>query len=467
MWELLFFSGLTVLYGTGIAWSLVRLKRKRLQTWQDAARSCGLQVEEVSGASAGWLKARAGPLAVRIEDSRTNDYGCRIVVTAPGPPGFPGVRIRRESQRFGAHEIEIGDEPFDQAFYIVGPMRLLFALLDAATRHLLISVNAESRLLEIVDGELRSGTFDSRVADLLPLLLEIGRRFAEPLDVAQRLAENARRDPDAEVRLRNLRLLVRELPGDPGAVAALRTAGADPSPQVRLWAAKELGAEGRGVLVELAESTSDDAVSAQAVSILDRELPFDRATTLLNVALRRRRMLTARACLEVLGRNGGAAAIPLLEKVLAREHGELAAAAAQALGSTGSPAVEAPLLLALSQALEQEQTDIQVAAANALARAGTVAAVLPLKEAAERSSHHPEVRKATRQAIAEIQSRRQGASPGQLSLAGAEAGQLSLAPTAAGQLSLATDPAGELSLPAAEPGQLSLGGGEPRGPRGE
>ncbi len=74
-------------------------------------------------------------------------------------------------------------------------------------------------------------------------------------------------------------------------------------------------------------------------------------------------------------------------------------------------------------------------------------AVLPLKEAHERSSWlNIDFRQATRQAIAEIQSRIQGASPGQLSLAGAEAGQLSLAQTEAGQLSLTEDPAGQLSL---------------------
>ncbi|MES1211295.1 MAG: hypothetical protein ABUL63_03065, partial [Acidobacteriota bacterium] len=81
-------------------------------------------------------------------------------------------------------------------------------------------------------------------------------------------------------------------------------------------------------------------------------------------------------------------------------------------------------------------------------------AVLPLKEAAEgfgRSSRGPELRKAARQAVAEIQGRLQGASgatPGQLSLADAEAGQLSLAQADTGQLSLAADdPAGQLSLP--------------------
>ena len=101
-----------------------------------------------------------------------------------------------------------------------------------------------------------------------------------------------------------------------------------------------------------------------------------------------------------------------------------------------------------------------MAAASALGRVGSSAAVLPLKEAAESFSHDPELRRATRQAIAGIQSRVQGASPGQLSLAGAEAGQLSLAEAEAGQLSLAADPAGQVSLATAEPGQLSLSGDE-------
>ena len=99
------------------------------------------------------------------------------------------------------------------------------------------------------------------------------------------------------------------------------------------------------------------------------------------------------------------------------------------------------------RALERDKSVIQVAAANALARVGTAAAVLPLKETAERSRLDPDLFRATRQAIAEIQSRLQGASPGQLSLAGADVGQLSLAQAEAGQLSLAADPGGQLSLP--------------------
>ena len=75
----------------------------------------------------------------------------------------------------------------------------------------------------------------------------------------------------------------------------------------------------------------------------------------------------------------------------------------------------------------------------------------PLKEAAERSWIDLGLRAAARQAIAEIQSRLEGASPGQLSLTEAEAGQLSLARDEAGQLSLSQkEPQEELPTKAHE-----------------
>ncbi len=446
MWELLF--SLPARYGIGIAESLLKTRRRRLRSWQEAATACGLQIEELSRSHALrlWLKAREGQLKVRIEQPLKRSKGCRIVIAAPGPRGFFGVRIRPEPERSGGHKIEIGDGPFDAEFYISGQIPLLFALLDQETRNLLIRVSALSQTPEVVYGELRVTTADHRIAGLLPLLLDLGRRFAQPLDIAQRLAENARRDPDAEVRLRTVLVLAREFPGAPAALAALRTACADASPRVRLWAAKELGVEGHEILLELAENAEDDLISAQAVSLLGQDLPIERTRTLLLQALRRRRHRTARVCLETLGRSTAVEDLDILVEVMAREQGDLAPVAATSLGAIGSPAAEPPLI----RALQSEDLDLQTAAANALARLGTVAAVPPLKEVADRSAQEPDLFKATRQAIASIQSRLPGASPGQLSLASTEAGQLSLAQIEAGQL----------SLPAEESGQLSLSDGE-------
>ncbi|MFY9821795.1 MAG: HEAT repeat domain-containing protein [Thermoanaerobaculia bacterium] len=355
---------------------------------------------------------------MRIESARNLEYSIQVAVVVSGLPGFSDVRIRRELRNPlpWVREIEVGDEPFDSTFYIGGPMRLVCALLDAETRRLLVGVNAECRL-ELVGGELQAETSDMQLSHVLPRLVDLGRRFSQSRDVARRLTRNARRDPAAGVRLQNLLLLVRESPGNPSVVKALRRACSDSSPKIRLWAARELGAEGRDALMQLAGSEEDEDCSAQAVSALGLELPFERTNAILVQALRGRHIQTARACLEALGRSGAAAA------------------------------AEPPLI----QALQHENAEVQVAAANGLGRLGSATAVLPLKEAAARSPRDQEIGRATRQAIAEIQSRLQGASRGQLSLAEAKVGQLSLAQAEAGQLSLATDPAGQLSLPPGEP----------------
>ena len=284
-------------------------------------------------------------------------------------------------------------------------------------------------------------------SDLLPLLLEIRKRFAQPVAVPARLAANAHQDPEPGVRLKNLLVLIHELPNDPATAEALRKACSDPAPAIRLRAARELRAESRGVRLELAEELKDDAVSAEAIALLARELPFERARDILDRALSLRHLRTAHACLEAIGRGRDSAAVGVLEKVLEAEASELAPIAAWALGATGSPAAEPPLLLAL----QRDEAALRVAAADALSRVGSVAAVLPLKEIADRFLIG-DLRKAALRSIDRIQSRAKGASPGQLSLAGAEEGQLSLASDPAGQLSISDDSPDAAPETAANPG---------------
>jgi hypothetical protein len=83
------------------------------------------------------------------------------------------------------------------------------------------------------------------------------------------------------------------------------------------------------------------------------------------------------------------------------------------------------------------------AIAEALGRVGTAAAVVPLRTMASRYPYDLGLRRASRQAIAEIQSRLTGATPGQLALADGDAGQLSLADEGLeGQVSLAAESEG-------------------------
>ena len=426
---------LVIAFGGTAIWLAMMQRRRRMRGWVDAAALCGLQIVEYPEGLKPTLKARAGQVSVRIETFGDKGHSTRIVIDAPAPPDFHSVKIHPETVFKFGKEAEVGDRMFDETFFLEGPPRLVFALLDAETRRLMSELKEKSQFA-IASGELRAiVSGDEKVPPVLRLLLALGKRLAPPFNAVQRLVENAGQDPDPGVRLQNLLLLIRELSWSPETDGALRRACSDPVPEIRLRAAKQLGAEGRNVLLELVEKLEDDAVGAEALAVLERELPFERVDAILDLALRRRRLQTARLCLEALGRHG-AAAVGKLAKVLEREYGELAPVAADALGATGSPAAEPSLI----QALQREEPELRVAAANALGRVGSAAAVLPLKEMADRFLLG-ETRRAARQAVAEIQSRVQGASPGQLSLAGGEAGQLSLATDPAGQLSLGEDAA--------------------------
>lgn len=370
-----------------------------LRLWHQAMALCRVTPQKSSGIWT-WrakLTARLGPLEVRITGAGGDSEQSKVVIK--GPEGFSSLKLRR---RVLKHEIEVGDEEFDDAFFVDGPLRTVCARLDARMRRLLLRANADCNPLNIGDGRLSVEVPEEKLSRLLPLLLDIGRQLAQPINMERQIAENVLQDPEDGVRLVNLLFLVRERPGDPETLRVLRAACSDASPQVRLRAAIELGDEGRKILQNLAEDSQDDASSAQAVTHLAGRLSFERLSSILSDSLSKGLSQRARA-------------------------------AAVALGTTGEPAAEAPLL----QALQSENGALREAAASALGQVGTAAAVPLLQEAAERSLFDLALRRAARQAITEIQARLQGASPGQLSLAEAEAGQLSLAQFEAGQLSLA------------------------------
>jgi hypothetical protein len=422
-------------------------RRAQLRAWRQAAQRAGLTgVEEAEGGifEGAFLRGRSGELVVRLEGYRRGKYvhGTKIVITGLGH-GAGGLSLRHEGlstaieKRFiGEREIEVGDPSFDAEYYVQGRAPLAVALLDPETRRGVAglmrgrvsipggpSIDVGPSLSDgVLEVQIKESGFTGnreRIPQILVAVLEVARRLVAPPDVAARIASNLRTEPEAGARLRGLLTLAREFPSHPATREALLAALQDASEEVRLRAGMALGEDGRGTLLGLVEGTgTEDSCAARAIAALGESLPAERAEAALRRALGGAgRPQTARACLEALALRGNAEAEGLMLEALRHDEGPVAVAAARALGRTG-----------------------------------TVAAVPALREAAETGG---DMRRAARQAIAEIQARLTGAEPGQLTLAGGEAGALSLADEAGepGRLSLAEEEA--TASPKAKRGQVS------------
>jgi HEAT repeat protein len=437
----------------------------------EAARQVGL-VETERGVDS--VDARAPGLHIRISRYVEQETaGTRVQLWGPGLG--PGLTLRREGDSFlgrrDPKEIEIGDSAFDRAVAIQGSPALALALLDPDMRRAVAGL-VQGRL-ELrghrplwISGRLAAGVLRVDLPDRVPHLrlpagsggdlaqagavyldgpstlpavlraaVEVARRLSSPENLAQRLAANFKTEPEAGVRRKLVATLLREFPEAEVTTATLRGGLQDPDADVRVRAATLLGKEGHEVLLGVARGEgAEDATTARAVAALGDSLSLAEVRELLRNALRTRRFLAAKACLEALGRLGGPDAVQALGKVLLVEGDELGATAATALAATGDATAEAPLL----RALDRGPAEVKRAAAAALGRVGTRDAVQPLREA-ERDGA---LRGTARQAIAEIHARLAGAAQGQLSLAEGEAGRLSIADDEAGQLSLADEKPG-------------------------
>ena len=326
----------------------------------------------------------------------------------------PTFKLRTTGRTTG--DVEVGHLGFDDQFHVQGATAMVRARLDGPTREALLELvrgPLREGQLTVADGQLRavvpqgvrvslSDPFDEAV----PLLGQVARRLAEPIDVIAELAQNARRDPVSGVRVQCLRTLLREYPQHASVVnPLLRDAAEDADAEVRLEAAIALGPEGAAVLHALvADAAVEDDLAARAAEALGPRMDADvaRATLRREMAAsstRIRRAAVARACTVALG-----------------EHGD--------------PQDET---LLLTIAVEERDEALRLAAVRALGRLGSARAVPALAELA--GSGSPQLRRAGREAIATIQSRLQGATPGQLSLDPGAAGQVALADDAAGRVS--------------------------------
>lgn len=445
-----------------VAWATRNETARVLRESAGRAGVTGLE----SRTSLGLEQAVTGSLdGFRVElesyDANGGVSGTRIVVRGMGHGPF-GLTVGPESvgkafeRIFDGGEIELGDPAFDAIAHVHGDPSIARAVLGipgrkglaellrgrlglpgggGETLEVSASLAGDALTVEIAH-EAKQGTAFLPAA--LGALAALAKDLVLSGDAPARIAASLPTEEPAGVRLGHVKLLAREFPDLAATRDALRAACRDADARVRLEAGEALGEEGRETLLGVA--TAEDAReedATRAVETLGRRLPPAEGARLLSSALGAGRLRLARACATALGLAEGVApgseAAAALERALLSPVGEVAAAAARSLASVSLVSSETGLVGALGHA----EADVRLAAAEALGRVGTTAAVVPLKECGAAYAFDLSLRRATRRAIGEIQSRTPGASPGQLSLASESAGQLSLAPEGGeGRLSL-------------------------------
>jgi hypothetical protein len=398
-------------------WPVPRAHVPSVEPRRQAAEAAGLS--QVTGERT--VEGRTGDLAVSLRD-RPGVAGTLVEIRGL----MSGLRLSAEGlesafqKRMGMIEMEVGDDDLDRALFVLSHGWPVRAVLDADLRRRIVRafggrLRDDSRWaqappvvrrLRIEGGTLTAELHDTTApgADALEVslagLLQLARGLQPERATVEALARNASSDPVAGVRLQCLRALVREHPGDEATEAVLAGAEDDESQQVRLEAAVARGPAGRPALLGLAaEGWTDDAVAAHALDALGPHVPPERAQAVLEHALRTERHATAAAGLRALGRGGGSAS-PLVWRCAAHDRPEISLAALETLGAVGT--------------------------------AGDVPRLRELEEHGARP-----LASAARQAIASIQARLPGASPGQLTLAAdAGGGRVSLPDAAGGRVSL-------------------------------
>lgn len=445
--------------------------RMRAAARRGAAQTCGLT--EIEAHPTGVVTGRSGALRVRLDTVKGREAHFRVEIEGV----TDGVEITPAGRSPVPSDVLVGDPEVDVPLVFRGPRATVRGLLGEVARDRLVRVLTMDADVHVRAGGLvaelrRRLNYAGSFAEWLTPLLELAHALEPGPSDADRLAAIARKDRLEGVRASALESLAKDLPHDPLTRPALHDAARDRSRAVRLQAALALGGEGCRALHELAldvatptalataavdglarhredeearellyalAAAADDAVAVAAVEALGQQLTLARARPLLEAAAADLRVPLARALLRWLGRGGGPEAA-VVEALLARRLGRessllspkgaaIALLAVEALGEIASAAGEDVLITALASALP----GVPAAAARSLGHAGTARAVPSLRDAEERGG---ELRRAAREAVALIQSRLEGATPGQVSLAGGEEGQLSVAEGRDGRVSL-------------------------------
>ncbi len=429
-------------------WTFIkRYIEQRRAKWQAAADQLGVEfhqggflaTDQIAGTVDG-VGIVIDPFTRKHGKSSTTYTRMRLTGRIPDDLSLKSEGIGSTLKKlFTGEDIQLEDEPFDDAVLVQGREEIAVALLSSDARQL---VNA----LLHMGGRVENGEvyWETRgYIDNTGRLVEQGRylmKIAKTLSLHEdrldgHLARNAMHDPKPGVRARNLRMLCARYPNSEATSRAVQYAAQnDGHVAVRLEAAIHLGPAGLETVQRVAtEDRNDETLRLRALAHLDRAWPHPHAKAAVDACVRSPRARIRAEAIRLVGRHGY---VEARDRVLADASpdraAELAAAAAEALGRLKHGQAE---LIAL---LEHDDDEVKTVAARSLGLMGDIHAVEALVPQTKGIFADRDLKRAASDAIAMIQGR-----------SGAEGG---------GRLSVVSDSerAGGVSLADAEQGAVSL-----------
>jgi HEAT repeat protein len=365
------------------------------------------------------------------------------------------LQSSHKKRRDGPQRILIGDDEFDAAVAVYGDEMTVRALLDAATRAVVMERVVKQG--SIVHGSTVFLSQIGHVAEKKEIIEKIehlagfgDRLRLDPSSLCEKLLSAARREPLTKVRQRAFHLLFANFSKHDALKRMIVEILRDPDPLIRLFAAQAQGEDGVARVEAIAidpDIPPKTRIVAYCYLVQWVQRPDTRA--LIEQALVREPPMVAQAIIQFIGRIKCGA---LLDRVVtvfasAMDHG-IVLACIDTLRELQDPSPE-PYLI---RALGWPDPETRTAAARALEQIGTIRSVEALLPLTQGFLVEPAVKEAARAALAAVRSRLSGAESGCLSLATGEEqrGALSVRIDCDGALSLQSDDRGALSIESAD-----------------
>jgi len=347
-----------------------------------------------------------------------------IVVKKGSFPAFLTAKnwfghTQRETQK-------TGDPEFDQLYELELGSKTV-AYLNKRARQALISLARSEAFCVDVSSDMISLSTEGpsfsakQIRKAIAQAMVFNDEILRPGSLTEIVAGNIAQTSNPHIRLTNLKILVNSCPDDPDAQTILEATVADQNYDICLLAATHLKVDSSKHLIKILEDGDDDQVG-RAISLLIRRGSLESSRVLREALTRRKHIVLI---MDALARVVDLKAVDAIVSILHEDdmNYDDKRAAYDALSKLAPEKVK-HLFLDL---LDESDHELLTIAARALGSCGTVDDVERLHRAMENATKKS-VRRSLEQAIAEIQSRIEGADAGWLDVADSDGqvGALSL-----------------------------------------